>query len=99
MESIYTELAICGSKNLFPRTDTALFAISEVSDGTVSLTDTDSHYFKLHYHIPFIYIEFKYIKTTLHITLFSFILQYTALCCITTQYIIKQYSTNILINI
>ena len=36
MESIYPELALCGSKNLFPRTDTVLVAISEVSDGTVS---------------------------------------------------------------
>ena len=37
MESIYPELALCGSKNECARTDTVFFPISEVSDGTVSL--------------------------------------------------------------
>ena len=37
MESIYPELALCGSKNACAMTDTVFFPISEVSDGTVSL--------------------------------------------------------------
>ena len=37
MESTYTKLALCGGKNECARTDTLFFAISEVSDGTVSL--------------------------------------------------------------
>ena len=37
MESIYTELALYGSKNEFARTDTVFLPISEVCDGTVSL--------------------------------------------------------------
>ena len=37
MESIYPELALCGSKNECARTDTVFFTISEVSEGTVSL--------------------------------------------------------------
>ena len=36
MESIYTELALCGSKHECARTDTVFFPISEVSKGTVS---------------------------------------------------------------
>ena len=38
MESIYTELALYGSKNGCARTDTGFLPIYEVSDGTVSLT-------------------------------------------------------------
>ena len=38
MESIYPELALCGSKNESARTDIALHHLSEVSKGTVSLT-------------------------------------------------------------
>ena len=38
MESIYSELALSGSKNECARTDTVFFPISEVSDGTVSLS-------------------------------------------------------------
>ena len=37
MKSIYPKLALCGSKNVWARTDTVFFPISEVSDGTVSL--------------------------------------------------------------
>ena len=37
MESIYTELALYGSKNEGARTDTVFLPISEVCDGTVSL--------------------------------------------------------------
>ena len=37
MESIYTELALYGSKNECARADTVLLPISEVFDGTVSL--------------------------------------------------------------
>ena len=37
MESVYPELVLCGSKNLFSRTDTVLLPISEISKGTVSL--------------------------------------------------------------
>ena len=37
MESIYTELALYGSKNVCARTDTVFLPISEVCDGTVSL--------------------------------------------------------------
>ena len=36
-ESIYTELALYGSKNEYARTDTVFLPISEVCDGTVSL--------------------------------------------------------------
>ena len=39
MESIYPELALCGSQNECARTDTVFFPISEVSEGTVSLTN------------------------------------------------------------
>ena len=38
MESIYTELALYGSKNECARTDNVFSPISEVCDGTVSLT-------------------------------------------------------------
>ena len=37
MESIYTKLALYGSKNECARTDTVFYPISEVCDGTVSL--------------------------------------------------------------
>ena len=37
MESIYTELALYGSKNECARTDTVFLPISEVCNGTVSL--------------------------------------------------------------
>ena len=37
MESIYTELALYGSKNEGARTDTVFLPISEGCDGTVSL--------------------------------------------------------------
>ena len=37
MESIYTELALYGSKIECARTDNVFFLISEVFDGTVSL--------------------------------------------------------------
>ena len=40
MESIYTELALYGSKKVCARTDNVFPPISEVYDGTVSL-DTD----------------------------------------------------------
>ena len=40
MESIYSELALSGSKNLCARTNTVFFPISEVSDGTVSLIES-----------------------------------------------------------
>ena len=39
MESIYPELALCGSKNECARTDTVFFTISEFSEGTVSLAE------------------------------------------------------------
>ena len=41
MESIYTELALYGSKNECARTDKVFFPIAEVWDGTVSLADKD----------------------------------------------------------
>ena len=41
MESIYTELALYGSKDECARTDHVYFPISEVCDGTVSLTVTE----------------------------------------------------------
>ena len=37
MESLYTEVALYGSKNECARTDTVLLPISEVSNGMVSL--------------------------------------------------------------
>ena len=37
MESIYADLALCGSTNECARTDIVFFTISEVCDGTVSL--------------------------------------------------------------
>ena len=37
MESIYTNLALCGNKNECAKTDNVYFPISEVSDGMVSL--------------------------------------------------------------
>ena len=38
MESIYTELALYGSKNECARTDTVFLPISEVCNGKLSLT-------------------------------------------------------------
>ena len=38
MESIYTELALYGSNNECTKTDNVFSPISEVCDGTVSLT-------------------------------------------------------------
>ena len=38
MESIFTKLALYGSKNEYARTDNVFSPISEVCDGTVSLT-------------------------------------------------------------
>ena len=38
MESIYTELALHGRKNVCARTNNVFSPISEVCDGTVSLT-------------------------------------------------------------
>ena len=38
MESIYTELALYGSKNECARTDTVILPIYQVCDGTVSLS-------------------------------------------------------------
>ena len=38
MESIYTELALYGSKNECARTENIFFSISEICDGMVSLT-------------------------------------------------------------
>ena len=38
MESIYTELALYDSKNYCARTDTVFLPISEVCNGTVSLS-------------------------------------------------------------
>ena len=40
MESLYSELALYGRKNLCARTDKVFFSISEVSKGTVSLMPT-----------------------------------------------------------
>ena len=40
MESIYTELALYESKDECDRTDNVFSPISEVCDGTVSLTET-----------------------------------------------------------
>ena len=39
MESIYTELALYESKDECARTDNVFFLISEVCDGTVSLSN------------------------------------------------------------
>ena len=39
MESIYTELALYGSKNECARNDTVFLPVSEVCDGTVSLKE------------------------------------------------------------
>ena len=41
METTYPELALCSSKNECAKTDTVFVPISEVSEGTVSLTDID----------------------------------------------------------
>ena len=38
IESLYHKLALCNSKTVCGRTDTVFFTISEVSNGTVSLT-------------------------------------------------------------
>ena len=39
MESIYTELALYGSINECARTDNVFFPISEICDGTISLSN------------------------------------------------------------
>ena len=39
LDSVYLDLAHCGSKNLCCRTDNVFFCISEVSHGTVSLRE------------------------------------------------------------
>ena len=41
MESIYPELALHGSKNECAKTDNVFSLISEVCDGTVSLTNKE----------------------------------------------------------
>ena len=41
MESIYTDLALYGSKNYCAGTDTVFLTISEVCDGTASLPNTE----------------------------------------------------------
>ena len=43
MESIYTELALYGSKNVCARTDTVFLPISEVCDDMVSLVKDKSY--------------------------------------------------------
>ena len=43
MESLYPELALCGTKNKCARTDTVFSPISEVSEGTVSLSQLIGH--------------------------------------------------------
>ena len=50
MESIYTELALYGSKDECARTDTLFYPISEVCDGKVSLAKMycTIEYFTLH---------------------------------------------------
>ena len=42
MESMYTELALFGSKNECARTDNVFFPISEVFNGTVSLSNSQA---------------------------------------------------------
>ena len=42
MESRYTKLALYGSKDLCAKSDTIFFPISEVCNGTVSLTKKDN---------------------------------------------------------
>ena len=49
MESIYTELALYGSKNECARTANAFFPISEFCDGRVSLRHTGFIYFFVFY--------------------------------------------------
>jgi hypothetical protein len=41
MESIYTKLALYGSKNECARTDTVFSPVSQVCNGTVSLSAKD----------------------------------------------------------
>ena len=50
MESIHNEFALYGSKNECPRTDNVFFSISEVCNGTVSLT-------KLKHHTNFFFVQ------------------------------------------
>ena len=42
MESTYTDSALYGGKNVCARTDDGFSPISEVCDGTVSLTNNDA---------------------------------------------------------
>ena len=46
MESIYSELTLCGSNILGARTDTVFFPISDVGEGTVFLTKLYNWIFK-----------------------------------------------------
>ena len=45
MESIYIELALYGSKNEYAKTDNVFSPISEVCDGTVSLSLSEETFF------------------------------------------------------
>ena len=56
MESIYTELALYGTKNEFARTDIVFIPISEVCDGMVSLTAYRNR-FDVQAHGHFIYLN------------------------------------------
>ena len=47
MESIYPELALCGSKNECGRTETVFLNLSEVSEGTVSLSEDEAFLIKI----------------------------------------------------
>ena len=42
IENIFPELALYGSKHYYARTDTVFFPISEVSESTVSLMQTQT---------------------------------------------------------
>ena len=52
MESIYPKLALCGSKNECAMTDTVFPHLSEVSEGTVSLS-VQGFYFDGNFNIKF----------------------------------------------
>ena len=64
MESIYTELALYSSNKQYARTDTVFLPISEVCNGTVSVTMARYKYI---YPILHIYI---YIHIYIHIYIF-----------------------------
>ena len=71
MESIYTELALYGTKNECARTDNVFSQISEICDGTVSLSIfVFLHFYSLYFcifgisimHIfVFLYFVFLYL--------------------------------------